>query len=119
MANRIAGTCYVKADGDIVEPKGDIEVPLTDTKRAPAEGLNSTVGIIETHRTPYIKLKGLFGPNFPIDRLKKSTDMTITAEMINGRVYTLSGAWLAGEPTYDPTSGEVDLEFNGTRGIWQ
>ena len=45
--------------------------------------------------------------------------MTITAELANGKVYTLSGAWLEGETSAKGDDGTVDLEFAGLKGIWQ
>lgn len=119
-APKIAGTCYVKVDGDQLELKSDsgIEAPLTDTMREGVMGQSGLVGLKETARTPFIKGTFLYGPNFPQDKLNESTDMTVTAEFINGKVYTLSGAFLIGEPAFKSDSGEVELEFNGVKGIW-
>ena len=118
MAKRVAGTTYIKMDGEQLEVSGGVECPMSDTKRETVMGLNGSAGYKETAQEPYTKLSAIFMPSFPIDKIRTATDMTVTTEMPNGRVYTLSGAFLKGETTVKADDGTVDLEFGGTRGIW-
>lgn len=119
-APKIAGTCYVKVDGDQLELKSEsgIEAPISTVKRETVLGQSGVAGLKETAQLAYIKGTFIVGPNFPREKLDTATDMTITAEFINGDVYTLSGAYVVGEPAFKSDSGEVELEFNGIRGIW-
>ncbi|WP_161795467.1 phage tail tube protein [Xanthomonas sp. MUS 060] len=39
---------------------------------------------------PYIKVVALFTPDFPVNTLRTNTNLTVTAELANGVVYTLS-----------------------------
>ena len=119
MALRTAGTCYVKVDGTQLEIKGGLEAPIVEVKREPVNSATGTVGFKETVVTQYVKATGIFTRDFPIEQLRNGTDMTITAEFANGRVFTLSGAFLANEAPAKGEEGEIELEFNGTRGIWQ
>jgi hypothetical protein len=96
MAKRVAGICYVKVDGEQLEVAGGIEVPIVDVKRETVMGLAGPAGIKETALEPFIKLSAIFMPSFPLATLQTNTAMTITAELANGKVYTLSGAFLKG-----------------------
>jgi len=120
QAPKVAGTCYVKADGDQLELKNEsgIEVPLSSVVREAVMGQSGVAGLKETAKIPYVKGTFIVGPNFPREKLDEATDITVTVEFINGSVYTLSGAFTVGESAYKSDSGEVELEFNGIKGIW-
>lgn len=119
QAPRVAGICYIKVDAEQLELKGSIECPLTNTQRETVMGSAGVAGFKETARAPFVKGTFIFTSGFPLEKLDESTDMTVTAELANGKVYTLSGAYLVGESTVKGDDGEVDLEFNGLKGIWQ
>ena len=119
-APKVAGTCFVKVDGTQLELKNEsgIEVPLFSVMRETVMGQSGVAGLKETAKTPYVKGTFIVGPDFPLEKLEESTDMTVTVEFINGKVYTLSGAYTIGDAAYKSDSGEVELEFNGIKGIW-
>lgn len=119
MGKRTAGICYIKLDSEQLEVAGDVECPLSEFKREAKMAVAGVSGYSETALKPYIKVKANFVPGFPLDKVRTNTEMTITAELANGKVYTLSGAWLEGETAIKASEGEVDLEFAGMRGIWQ
>lgn len=119
MGKRVAGTVYFKVDGEQLEVSGGVEVPLGDKSRESVMGVNGTAGYKETARKPSVKLSAIFRDDFPIDKLTEGTDMTLTVEMPAGQVYTLSDAFMVGEPAAKADDGTVDLEFEGMRGQWQ
>lgn len=119
MAKRVAGICYIKVDGEQLEVSGGVECPIVDVKRETVMGLAGPAGLKETALEPFIKLSAIFMPNFPLSTLQTNTEMTVTAELANGKVYTLSGAFLKGEPSVKGEDGTVDLEFGGKNGQWQ
>lgn len=119
MAKRVAGICFIKVDGEQLEVSGGIEVPIVDVKRETVMGLAGPAGYKETALEPYVKVSAIFMPGFPLETLRTNTDMTVTAELANGKVYTLSGAFVKGEPSIKGEDGTVDLEFGGSKGIWQ
>ena len=119
MAKRVAGICYIKVDGEQLEVSGGVECPIVDVKRETVMGLAGPAGLKETALEPFIKLSAIFMPNFPLSTLQTNTEMTVTAELANGKVYTLSGAFLKGEPSVKGEDGTVDLEFGGKKGQWQ
>jgi hypothetical protein len=119
MAKRVAGICYIKVDGEQLEVSGGVEVPIVDVKRETVMGLAGPAGLKETALEPFVKVSAIFMPSFPLDTIRTNTEMTITAEMANGKVYTLSGAFLKGEPSVKGEDGTVELEFGGKKGQWQ
>ena len=119
MAKRVAGICYIKVDGEQLEVSGGVEAPIVELKRETVMGLSGPAGLKETALEPYIKVTAIFMPGFPKDTLRTNTEMTVTAEMANGKVYTLSGAFVKGEPSAKGEDGTVELEFGGKRGQWQ
>ena len=119
MGQRIAGTCYIKADGVQFDVKGNVETPLSPVNRETIMALAGAAGYKEVAQRQYVKLTALFTPDFPIQQLISSTNMTITAEMANGKVYTLTAAWLEGETITNGDEGEASIEFSGLKGIWQ
>jgi len=119
MGKKIAGTCFVKVNGEQLEVTGGVEVPIADVNREVVMGVAGVAGYKETAKEPFVKVTAAFVPGFPIATLQSGTDMTVTAELANGKVYTLSGAFLKGEPTVKNDDGTVDLEFSGDKGLWQ
>lgn len=119
MAKRIAGTCFFKVDGEQLELSGKAEAPMTTKKRETLVSTTGVAGYKEEHRTPYLKATFFIPTGFPRAKLDDSDNMSITTEFANGEVYTLSGAFVVGEPSYDSEAGTAEYEFNGTNGIWQ
>lgn len=119
MSKRIAGVCYIKVDGEQLEVKGSIECPLADNVKETQMGANGPAGYSEVAQRPYIKGSFFFLNNFPIEKLSTGVDMTITAELANGKTYVLSQAWKEGEAAISNDDGTVELEFSGMKGIWQ
>ncbi len=118
-APKVAGTAYIKIDGDQLEAKSEqgIEVPLFDKMRETVMGQSGPAGLKEVARMPFVKGTYIVGPNFPLAKLNDASDMTVTVEFISGKVYTLSGAYVVGEVDYNSDTGEVEMEFNGVKGI--
>lgn len=119
MGARVAGICYIKVDGKQLSIKGDIEVPLTETKKETVMGLSGPAGYKEEPVMPYVKMTAIFTADFPLAEVRAASEATVTAELANGKVYTLSKAYLVGEPAVKVSEGEVELEFNGDKGMFQ
>lgn len=115
----MAGTCYIKVDGEQIAIEGSVEFPLSTTVRETKIGSTGVVGYSETERAPFIKLSAWLGRDFPVDAITTGDDMTITAELANGWVYTLEGAFLVGEIDGNASDGTTSLEFNGRNGFLQ
>lgn len=117
--HRFAGTCFIKVDGVQLQVEGSVETPLLKYQRETKVSTSGVVGYSETPVTPYVKVTAYTDPDFPLETLRDNDNMTVTAEMANGFVYTLQGAWLAGETAINNSDATVSLTFEGISGIWQ
>lgn len=115
---RIAGIVYVKVDGRQLEILGGVEAPLNEMTREMQSGPNGPVGHSEKVRVPFLKVDAGYTADFPLDILRNRTDLTLTAEWPNGKVYTLSDAMLVGDADVKSDDGSAGLEFNGLQGRW-
>ncbi len=112
--SKVAGTCYVKVDGEQLVVSGGISVPMTDVIRETiVPGYYK-----ETERTPYVVVTAVVDGDFPVAKLKAGTDMTVTAELANGKTYVLSSAYLVEEPEYSTEDGTTELRFEGLKGAF-
>ena len=118
MANRIAGIIFVKADGVQFQITGSVEAPLSPVTRETVMAVGGVAGYKETAQEPYLTIEAAFTPDISINTLVNSTNMTVTAECANGRVYTLTGAYVRAEPKADPIEGKLNIEFAGLTGNW-
>ncbi|WP_323115433.1 phage tail tube protein [Pseudomonas guariconensis] len=115
MGQRVAGTCYIKVDGAQLTIIGGLEAPLMNVKRETV-----TPGFYkEELLAPYLKVTAVHTPDFPLDKLVNGTAMTITGEYNNGKVYVLSDAYLVDEPVSSGDDGTIELQFDGSKGVWQ
>lgn len=114
----IAGTCYVKVDGEQLSLSGSLTCSMTETVREAVMGSLGVAGYSETPIAPTISGTFNVTSDFPMDSLLNNTDMTVTAECANGMVFTLSGAFVSGEVSYSPNDGTVQLTFTGEKGNW-
>lgn len=115
MGKKVAGTAFIKADGTQFTVTGGVEVPLMDKKReSVAPGYYKEEDLV-----PYVAVNVVDDPDLPIAQITAATDTTVTAELANGRVYVLSGAYLVGEPAAKGDDGTLELRWEGTKGVWQ
>lgn len=114
MGQKVAGTCYVKVDGEQLVLTGDVEVPLNKTKKDTiVKGYFK-----EEDVPPFIKVECLVTKGMNAQKIVDGTNMTVTAELANGKVYTLSGAYVVGDANFNSGEGKASLEFNGDEGDW-
>lgn len=115
MGKKVAGTCYVKVDGEQLVLSGAVEAPLnTVTRETIVKGYYK-----EEDTVPSLKVEAVGVKESDFVGITQGTNMTITAEFANGAVYTLSGAYVIGEANYSSDEGKVSLEFNGVQGSWR
>lgn len=118
MGQKVGGTCYVSVEGAQLSVSGSVEVPLAKVTRESFRHSTGT-GFTEKEITPYVKVEVVDDGSLDLDTLRNNTDMTITAELANGRVYVLSGGYLVSEAALKGDEGKVELEFHGDEGDFQ
>lgn len=112
-ANKIGGIAYLKIDGAQYSLKGSFSYsPQTTTKEGVA-GQDGPHGYTEKPRCPSMKatLSDLGGVS--VTTLAALTDVTVIAELNNGKVVTLTDAWIKGEITVNTEDGTYEVEFEG------
>ena len=114
MGQKVAGTSYVKVDGVQMVISGDIEAPLNKVKRETiTKGHFKEEEVVPFLSGEYVIPKGL-----DVDKIMSGTNMTITTEFANGKVYTLSGAYVVGEANVGSDEGKASIRFEGNEGDW-
>lgn len=115
MGQKVAGTCYIKVDGEQLVITGAVEVPMSRVKRETV-----VVGYFkENEVTPFIKVDAIRTVDFPRAKIETGTNMTVTAEFNDGTTYVLSGAYAVDDMTSTSEDGKVSLKFEGIAGDWQ
>ncbi|WP_188260870.1 phage tail tube protein [Azospirillum tabaci] len=113
--NRIAGVCYLKVDGAQYALRGSLTVSPDSIEREGIAGMDGVHGYKETPRVPSISADLSDIGGLSLETLRAITDATITAELANGKVYTLRNAWVAGALELDAGEGQVSVTFEGMK----
>lgn len=116
---RIGGTAYVMVNGAQVALRGKLEYSPMTTSKKKVVGQDGVHGFTETQIAPYIKGEFSDLGGVSVSAFQNIDDDPIVAELDNGKVITLNGAWLEGEVKVDAEEGKYTLEFTGTDGIEQ
>jgi|SRR5882724_2610007 len=113
MAGPIAGTAFIKVDGNQYPLKGNLTVSASPIERAGIPGQDYVHGFSELPRVPYIEADVSTLPEVLIETLDNTTDATVTAELINGNVYVLRNAWVRGPLDINTRDGQFRIRFEG------
>lgn len=115
MGQKVAGTCYVKVDGQQLEITGGCEAPLSKFKRE-----TIVKGYFKEEDTvPFLKVDAVKTPGVDWPKIADGSDMTVTCEFKDGSTYVLTGAYVVGDLNVTADDGKVAIEFNGREGDWQ
>lgn len=112
-AERIAGICYFKVDGHQYSVRGNMKVQPLDTKKTGIAGSDGVHGFKEEFQTPYIDLDITDRGSLSMKTLQSYKNVTVTAELANGKTYVLRNAWYAGEGEIDGSEGKTTAKFEG------
>ncbi|PTS93322.1 phage tail tube protein [Pseudomonas sp. HMWF006] len=111
--NRIGGTIALKVNGDIYFAKGNFTYNLGKPKREGVIGADTVHGYKETPQIPFVEGEITDRNELSLEDLVTLDDATITLELANGKVITLSEAWYAGEGTGNTEEGNIACRFEG------
>jgi hypothetical protein len=119
MGQLIAGTCYVKVDGEMLLLKGSMTATVSEVTREEVVANGRVQGFKETCVPPSISGNFVVDSNFPISKLQTGTDMTVTAEFANGKVFTLGDAFVRDQVEVSADDSEATIKFVGMDGVWK
>jgi hypothetical protein len=92
MAQKIAGTAFLKIDGDQLALRGNFTVSPSVIERTMLAGQDGVHGFQELPRVPYIEGDISTMPNIFLEDIERQTNVTVVAQLANGMQYTLIGA---------------------------
>lgn len=111
--NRIGGIIALKVNGDIYFAKGNFTYNIGKPKREGVVGADFVHGYKETPQVPFIEGEITDRNELSLEDLVTLDDATITLELANGKVITLSESWYAGEGTGNTEEGNIACRFEG------
>jgi hypothetical protein len=111
--NRIGGIIALKVNGDIYFAKGNFTYNIGKPKREGVVGADVVHGYKETPQVPFIEGEITDRTELSLEDLVTLDDATITLELSNGKVITLSEAWYASEGTGNTEEGNIACRFEG------
>lgn len=109
----IAGTAFVKVDGNMIPLKGNLTVSPSPVERTGIAGQDYVHGYQELPRVPYIECDVSTLPEISLEALDNITDATVTADLINGKTYVLRNAWTKGPLDLNTHDGMFRIRFEG------
>ena len=112
----IAGTAYLKVDGQMYPLKGRLTVSISPVERNGIAGQDYVHGYQELPRVPFIEGDVSTLPEVSTEFLEAVIDATVTAELVNGRVYVLRNAWTKGPVEINTADGQFSIRFEGVDG---
>ena len=118
MGTPIGGTAFIKADGRQYALRGNLIISGDPIEREGVAGGDAVHGFLERPRVPSISGDVSMTPDLSIPELRAMADVTVTAELINGKVYVLRNAWTADAMELNVGDGQVGVVWQGMAGDW-
>ena len=113
MAVAIAGTAFFKVDGNQLPLRGNFTVSSSPIERTMLAGQDYVHGYQELPRVPLIEGDVSTTPEVSLEILDAMVDVTVTAELINGKVYVLNGAACKSAFENNTREGQIRVRFEG------
>jgi hypothetical protein len=109
----IGGVAYLKVNGFQYMLRGDLVVSSDSLKRTGIAGQDSVHGFTETPAVPYIKATITDTGGLALADFQTMRDVTVTAELNNGKHYILVDAWTADVRELKTSDGSLAIHFEG------
>ena len=114
MANkRVGGILYIAVNGERLQAKGSFTYNHGVDKREAVVGSDQVHGFKELPQAPFIEGAITDSDELDVPTLKAVRDSTVTLELANGKVFTLSQAWYAADGDVTTEEGEIQVRFEG------
>ena len=114
MAVKIAGTAFLKIDGGQLPLRGNFTVSPGAFERTMIAGQDYVHGYQEVPRVPYIEGDISSVPDLNFEDIEAQTNVTVTAELNNGKVYVLKEAACKSAITINTRDGQATIRWEGT-----
>jgi hypothetical protein len=110
---RIAGVAYVFADGRQYPLRGNLTISIDMLEREGVAGQDAVHGFVEHPRVPWIEGDFSDIANLSLKALEAMCDVTITAELANGKAYILRNAWTSTAREFNAADGQATVRWEG------
>lgn len=116
---KVAGTAYINIDGVQYPLRGNLTVSLGTAHRESVVGQDGYHGIKEIPEAGSIECELTDQPTLDLNVLENLTGVTVTVELINGKVGTLYNATQVNHISLNTEDGKYTVKFEGNSGRWQ
>ena len=113
MAQRFAGIAYVMVDSEQLPLRGNFTVSPSAFERTMIAGQDGVHGYQELPRVPYIEGDISLMPNVNLEDLEAQTDVTVVAQLANGKQYTLAYATCKSALEANTRDGQARVRWEG------
>lgn len=114
LCNVVAGVVYFRIDGVQYWLRGECQIEMAMLEREMVVGQDGIHGFIEKPVAAKITCKLTDRPDLSVGWLLTLCNVTVTVELLNGKVYLLRNAVCIKAGPLDTTNGELEVEFDGT-----
>ena len=115
MAERFAGIAFLFVNGNQVALRGNFTVSPSPVERTMIAGQDGVHGYQELPRVPYIEGDISTLPSLSLEDLVNQVDVSVIAQLANGRQYTLTQATCKGGFENNTRDGQVRVRWEGVR----
>jgi hypothetical protein len=115
MAQRFAGIAFLMVDGSQMSLRGNFTVSPSSVERTMIAGQDRVHGYQELPRVPYIEGDISTTPDLNLEDLEAQTDVTVIAQLANGKQYTLASASCKAGFDANTRDGQVRVRWEG---VW-
>lgn len=113
-SQRRAGILYLKLNGQMLDAKGNFTYNPGVAKREAIIGADVIHGFKETPQVPFIEGEITDRGNLDVAALVSITGATVTIDLANGKVVSLTEAWFAGDGNIQTEEANIAVRFEGT-----
>ena len=113
MAQRFAGIAYLMINGNQMPLRGNFTVSPSAVERTMIAGQDGVHGYQDLPRVPYIEGDISTTPEGNLEDIEAQVDVTVVAQLANGKQYTLAGATCKSALEANTRDGQARVRWEG------
>jgi Phage tail tube protein len=112
-AYKVGGVAFIKVDGTQFLLRGDLTITPDLYKRTGIAGQDGIHGYTEEPSLPQIKATLTDTGGLSLEAFQQMTQVTVTAELNNGKVYVLRDAFTTDARVLNTADGSIAVTWQG------
>jgi hypothetical protein len=113
LAQRFAGIAYLYVDSTQLALRGNFVVSPSAVERTMIAGQDRVHGYQELPRVPFIEGDVSTTPDISLEDLESQVDVTVVADLANGKRYTLANATCKAGLEANTRDGQMRVKWEG------